>query len=279
MNSVTVLPRDFIRYYEEAAKKLMALVEPLSDEQLWTRPYPYGNSIGHLLLHLTGNLSYYIGTEIAGTGYVRNRPLEFSDSSRAPKDTVVKNFESAVRTVIATLEKQADGDWGRAYSAKAWRSPRTGFTPFFTALDTSRTIPGRSCTCARSWSGKNRVPELPGAAHHSPSQLRSASGLRMHKAKARPLGTGCGEELKNLLYGCDSGAETGFIPRAGVLMDHAVLDGLVDHGDGVPEDGFGLLGVARGDGLAQLAQRGAQTGCVGAVVFRAFRSLTRALQR
>jgi uncharacterized damage-inducible protein DinB len=130
MNSVTVLPRDFIRYYEEAAKKLMALVEPLSDEQLWTRPYPYGNSIGHLLLHLTGNLSYYIGTEIAGTGYVRNRPLEFSDPSRLPKDTVVKNFESAVRTVIATLEKQADGDWGRAYSGKGMEIAEDRFYAF-----------------------------------------------------------------------------------------------------------------------------------------------------
>src|SRR5262245_9038952 len=76
MNSTTVvLPRDFIRYYEEAARKLLALVQPLSDDQLWTRPYPYGNSIGHLLLHLTGNLSYYIGAEIGGTGYVRNPPL------------------------------------------------------------------------------------------------------------------------------------------------------------------------------------------------------------
>src|SRR6476620_1982776 len=73
--------RDFTRYYQEAAKKILALAAPLSDEQLWARPYPYGNSIGHLLLHLTGNLNFYIGAEIGGTGYVRNRPLEFSDPS------------------------------------------------------------------------------------------------------------------------------------------------------------------------------------------------------
>src|SRR5215510_5804297 len=110
--------RDFVRYYQQAAEKVRALVEPLSEEQIWARPYPYGNSIGHLLLHLTGNLSYYIGAEIGGTGYVRNRPLEFTDPSRAPKDAVIKNFENAVRTVIATLEKQADEDWGRPFSGK-----------------------------------------------------------------------------------------------------------------------------------------------------------------
>ncbi len=57
-------------------------MDPLSDEQIWTRPYPYGNSIGNLVLHLTGNLNNYFGGEMGGTGYVRNRPLEFAETSR-----------------------------------------------------------------------------------------------------------------------------------------------------------------------------------------------------
>src|SRR5215218_2086046 len=59
------------QHYERVRTRIHALVAPLSTDQLWTRPYPYGNSVGHLLLHLTGNLSYYIGAQIAGTGYVR----------------------------------------------------------------------------------------------------------------------------------------------------------------------------------------------------------------
>jgi len=58
---------DFTRFYREKAAAIFALLAPLSDKQLWTRPFPYGNSIGHLLLHLTGNLNYYIGAEIAAT--------------------------------------------------------------------------------------------------------------------------------------------------------------------------------------------------------------------
>ena len=77
MNSLNAtLVRDFTRYYQEARDKIHTLLKPLSDDQIWARPFPYGNSIGHLLLHLTGNLSYYIGTEIGGTGYIRNRPLQ-----------------------------------------------------------------------------------------------------------------------------------------------------------------------------------------------------------
>jgi len=42
------------------------VVDPLSNEQFWPKPYPYGNSIGHLVLHLTGNLNYYIGARVGG---------------------------------------------------------------------------------------------------------------------------------------------------------------------------------------------------------------------
>ena len=114
----STIARELSRYYKERHDTIVELVRPLSLEQTWTRPYPYGNSIGHLLLHLTGNLNYYIGTEIAGTGYVRNRPLEFSDPVHHPQELLLKNFADAVAMVRATLAKQAEADWSAAYTAK-----------------------------------------------------------------------------------------------------------------------------------------------------------------
>jgi uncharacterized damage-inducible protein DinB len=98
-------------------QRVHALVEPLSNEQLWRRPFPYGNSVGHLLLHLTGNLSYYIGTEIAGTGYVRDRPKEFADPSRRPPADVLRDFDRAVDMVLAALAAQREDDWRAPYTA------------------------------------------------------------------------------------------------------------------------------------------------------------------
>lgn len=121
---------DFNRYYQEAAKKVRALVEPLTDEQIWTRPYPYGNSIGHLLLHLTGNLSYYIGAEIGGTGYVRNRSLEFSDTVHHPKQEVLAKFDKAIATVASVLKNQSEQDWSAAYTAKGFEDCGDRFTAF-----------------------------------------------------------------------------------------------------------------------------------------------------
>ena len=122
--------RDFTRYYQQCAEKVHALVGPLSDEQVWARPYPYGNSIGHLLLHLTGNLSYYIGAELGGSGYVRNRPLEFSDTMQHPKATLLKNFDAAIETVIAVLRKQTESDWDAPFAGKGMEFAQNRFFAF-----------------------------------------------------------------------------------------------------------------------------------------------------
>src|ERR1700675_2305227 len=48
---------EFASRFENITAKLHKWVDPLSNQQFWRNPYPYGNSIGHLVLHLTGNLS------------------------------------------------------------------------------------------------------------------------------------------------------------------------------------------------------------------------------
>lgn len=113
----TLVSRRLAEEYETVRAKVHKQVDGLTDDQLWRRPFPYGNSVGHLLLHLTGNLSYYIGTQIAGTGYVRNRPLEFSDESRRTKGDVVGAFDAALEMVGKTLAAQGPEDWGRPYEA------------------------------------------------------------------------------------------------------------------------------------------------------------------
>ena len=90
----------------------------LSSEQFWTKPYPYGNSFGHLVLHLTGNLNHFIGAQIAGTGYVRDREREFTETSKPPKDSVLKDFDAAVKMVVETLEAQTAESWSAPYEAE-----------------------------------------------------------------------------------------------------------------------------------------------------------------
>jgi len=102
--------------YLKMAGWVRDLAAPLSDDQFWTKPFPFGNSFGHLVLHLTGNLNYYIGAQIAGTGYARDRPKEFAEASRPSKEEVLKKFDDAIEMVVETIGRQSADDWSRPYS-------------------------------------------------------------------------------------------------------------------------------------------------------------------
>jgi len=48
---------EFAEYFDRIGAKLHKWIDLLSEEQVWKNPFPYGNDIGHLVLHLTGNLN------------------------------------------------------------------------------------------------------------------------------------------------------------------------------------------------------------------------------
>ena len=100
--------------YGTLALRVRELAAPLTDEQFWQKPFPFGNSFGHLVLHLTGNLNYYVGTQIAGTGYVRDRDREFAETRHLPKEEVLERLDGTIEMV---LRAQSAEDWSTAYSA------------------------------------------------------------------------------------------------------------------------------------------------------------------
>ena len=109
--------------YKKLAGRVRELAGPLNDEQFWTKPFLFGNSFGHLVLHLTGNLNYYIGAQIAQTGYVRDRPREFSETARPSKKETLKKFDDAIEVVLQTIRSQSSEDWSKPYTAVGSDSP------------------------------------------------------------------------------------------------------------------------------------------------------------
>ena len=118
----------FASEYRMRALELHKWADALSEDQFWRNPYSYGNSVGHLVLHLTGNLSDYIGGKIANSGYIRNRDLEFSETRRRSKAEVLHRFDDAIALVIATIEHQSEADWTLPYSAEREPEAKDRFT-------------------------------------------------------------------------------------------------------------------------------------------------------
>jgi uncharacterized damage-inducible protein DinB len=97
---------EFARYFRHLAGRVDKAARSITEEQLWIKPFPFGNSVGHLVLHLTGNLNHYIGALVAGTGYKREREHEFTDPAHCPRDEVLARFHHAIELVVHTLSSQ-----------------------------------------------------------------------------------------------------------------------------------------------------------------------------
>src|SRR5512146_322683 len=101
-----VVADEFIRYFRHLAGRVERAVRSIPRETLWDKPFPFGNSVGHLVLHLTGNLNHYIGATIAGSGYVRDRPRAFTDPVHPPVGDLLRTFHETVAMVVSTLHAQ-----------------------------------------------------------------------------------------------------------------------------------------------------------------------------
>src|SRR5262249_30121441 len=100
----TLVRTALIAELEHLGDGVHEVVKPLSDEQLWKKPIDPGNSIGHLMLHLTGNLNHFVGAQLGKTGYVRDREREFTEKSPPARAELLGNFDAAVATFRRVVE-------------------------------------------------------------------------------------------------------------------------------------------------------------------------------
>jgi uncharacterized damage-inducible protein DinB len=83
-------------YLGEYMDKIRVCVEQLDAEQLWWRPGPRGNSAGNLLLHLTGCLSQWVLSGLAGEHVERRRPEEFTADRTAGAAELLDGLSAVV---------------------------------------------------------------------------------------------------------------------------------------------------------------------------------------
>ncbi len=124
----------FIATYRDFAGEVRALSAELSERQFWTKPFPYGNSFGHLTLHQAGNLNYYLGAHISETGYVRDRDREFNESDPPSKEEALRLLDEAVEMVVKALELQTADSWTSEYRATGAEIVHDRFTIFLRCL-------------------------------------------------------------------------------------------------------------------------------------------------
>lgn len=101
--------------FRRELEKLKNEIELYKDaSKLWVTDKGISNSAGNLCLHLIGNLNTYIGKELGGTNYVRNRELEFSQKG-IPREELLQKIDNTILVVENALDKltsrQLDEDY------------------------------------------------------------------------------------------------------------------------------------------------------------------------
>lgn len=109
------LAADVAAIMDRDLRGLRRELEAYADErQIWQEVPGMPNSAGTLALHIAGNLQYYIGTRLGGTGYVRDRDAEFARRG-VPRVELVAEVErarAAVAAGLARIEAEAlDADY------------------------------------------------------------------------------------------------------------------------------------------------------------------------
>ena len=91
-------------------------IEPLTDEQLWWRPNEQSNSIGNIVLHLSGSLNHFLNRNIGGLDYTRDRAAEFAERRELPKAELLAVFDDMVAQATCTFDALTPERLGEASS-------------------------------------------------------------------------------------------------------------------------------------------------------------------
>lgn len=114
-----VLGREYGDELAKALERARHCVAQLSDEQVWWRPAEGMNSVGNLLLHLSGNVRQWIGAGLGGAADDRDRPSEFAERGPIAKDDLLARLDATIAKARAVLAAQAEADWLRVRRVQA----------------------------------------------------------------------------------------------------------------------------------------------------------------
>jgi len=90
---------------EEYLPKIERCLEKLTDDQVWWRPNPESNSIGNLLLHISGNARQWIVCGLGTATDQRQRQTEFDQRVEIPREELLKTL----RTTVSEIDKVLAG--------------------------------------------------------------------------------------------------------------------------------------------------------------------------
>jgi uncharacterized damage-inducible protein DinB len=89
--------------------KIKQCLDSLSDEEIWWRPNDSSNSVGNMILHLSGNVRQWIISGVGQAPDLRKRDEEFAERGPMPKTELLNRLDSTVEEAVMIL-RSLDSD-------------------------------------------------------------------------------------------------------------------------------------------------------------------------
>ncbi|MFL5632271.1 MAG: DinB family protein [Gemmatimonadaceae bacterium] len=104
------------RYWltKEYPIKIRQCVGSIPAGVVWARPNQGSNSVGNLLLHLTGNVTEWILGGVGGRSVSRDRSSEFLSRQTGDATTLLNNLDAVLREADAVLARLTEADLERS---------------------------------------------------------------------------------------------------------------------------------------------------------------------
>src|SRR4051812_9432669 len=83
--------------------QIRSVLDSATEEQLWWRPNEKSNSIGNLILHVSGSLDHFLNRGIGGIPYDRDRDGEFAARGPLSKAQLLERLDGMVGRAETTL--------------------------------------------------------------------------------------------------------------------------------------------------------------------------------
>jgi uncharacterized damage-inducible protein DinB len=114
----SLFARDLVRLRQQVAAFETA-------DGLWAVTWPgVTNSAGNLVLHLEGNLREYVGRQMGGIAYERDRPLEFSAKGESQAE-VLTRIEGLIQTIPAVIRAMSETELNTPSAEQRLGAPST----------------------------------------------------------------------------------------------------------------------------------------------------------
>jgi uncharacterized damage-inducible protein DinB len=150
--------------------RILDCLEQLSPEQIWWRANEASNSIGNLVLHLTGNVRQWIISGLGGAADIRQRELEFSEDGPLPRRVLADRLRKTVEEACRILRRVSPEDLARVYRIQEFRV--TGTEAVFHVAEHFSHHAGQIILLTKMVTGKDlKFTQLPGEKKKGPRRL------------------------------------------------------------------------------------------------------------